>query len=139
VTCQIPDEDEVTAAIAGVPAGTNFVCVAFEKDSALQCLKWYSTNGILVTRLHPAQSIGSFRDEPDFLSHVVWQPGDRYGVVTRDNNDVWRVTWFGPEVLQGRYARFEMTGKAAVPLTPKQLTALGLDKVRPHRFEQPPK
>ena len=52
----------------------------------------------ILTTMHPARCSWS-RQNPDnpkvnWDAYVRWQPGERYGVVTRTKAGIWRVSWF---------------------------------------------
>ena len=92
--------------------------------------------------LHPARCVWSYQnpDNPkvNWDAYVRWQPGERYGVVTRSTAGAWRVSWFEANAvpLRGRWwpfgggeASFDVTAGQMVPLSAEQLTTLGLDKV----------
>jgi hypothetical protein len=131
-----PSAGRVRVHVEHLPPDTTFCSVASEGDEGLRSMHWYSTNGLVTTEIHPSDHFLSYIDpdtaNPMLPSCVVWRKGQRYGIVTRDITNVWRITWFGPDVRQLGGANFNLAQGVAVPLTPQQVKELGLDKVKPY-------
>jgi hypothetical protein len=74
-----------------------------------------------------------------FDPYVVWKCGRRYGVVTKNTETQWQVTWFEPDALQrsswlwylsGRgLVTFDMSKGQTESLSDCQVEGLGLDGV----------
>ena len=92
--------------------------------------------------MHPVACNWSFHDPDrpavDWHAYVRWQPGERYGVVTRHTDGAWRVSWFGAEAVPvrgrqwlfgGGEATFDVAAGQTVPLAAEQVQTLGLDTV----------
>jgi hypothetical protein len=141
-TCGAPDPGTVEVEIANLPVGTNFASVASEANGNLQSMKWYiGSNGLYASRTYSAASDMSYRNPKDpnepWNKMVVWTDGARYGIVTRNQKGEWHVTWFGPEILQGRKAKFDLSKGVKLPLTPEKVKELGLDAVKMPQLADP--
>jgi hypothetical protein len=128
--------NNVWVSITNLPEGTKFVSVAYDKGSQLHSMNAVSGRP-LGTIMHPANWIWSYQtyERPgnpsvhDWEATVEWRDGDRYGAVTCDENGIWRVAWFAPNVRQENSATFDLSQGMSVPLTEKQVTELELGKV----------
>jgi hypothetical protein len=94
--------------VSNIPAGTEFLCMVVEREGQVHVMNWYSTQAAGPLLLHPAGARQSNLDpsRPALRRDVcvAWEPGDRYGVVTRMARGDWAVTWFdaSANVVQGR-------------------------------------
>jgi hypothetical protein len=132
-----PDRCEV--AITGIPQGTEFLCLAAERDGQLHAMRW-SREGVLSPFLTNATGSQWSHPDPNHPqlapgAHVQWQPGDRYAVVTRNVRGAWFVTWLDPSAIQfhdhvpilgGGRARLELSRGVTEPLPRERLRELGL-------------
>jgi hypothetical protein len=129
--------------LTNIPVGTNFVSLVADSGEALRNMEWSPNSELSVPfTMHPARCIWSFQnpDRPkvDWHAYVRWQPGERYGVVTRSRDGTWRISWFEADsapirgrrwLLGGGEASFDITAGRTVPLSAEQVRTLGLDKV----------
>jgi hypothetical protein len=104
-------------------------------------MEWSPKSEILVPfTMHPAQCVWSEQnpDNPkvDWDAYVRWQPGERYGVVTRSTSGIWRVTWFEANavpirgrllILGGGKVAFDLSLGQTVLLPREQIRWLGLE------------
>jgi hypothetical protein len=135
--------DRIRVTFRNVPPGTTFLSIIAETDGLASNMNW-SPQLILPFEMAPGRCTWSRRfpdngheDETHYF--VMWIEGARYGLVTRNTDKQWSVTWFGAAAvpLEGRIfllgggrATFDMVrGKTeAFPLG--KVEALGLDEVQ---------
>jgi hypothetical protein len=101
----------------------------FEPQSPVHPKDWYWSNPNVIRKSHPS-----------FNPLVVWKFGRRYGVVTRNTEKQWRVTWFEPDDLQGSscfwyisgngLVTFNMAKRQTETLSVCDVEGLGLDDVK---------
>ena len=129
--------------IANIPGGTNFASLVADSGGTLSNMEWSPNSELSMPfTMHPAQCNWSYQnpDNPkvDWHAYVRWQPGERYGVVTRSTDGTWRVCWFETDsvpirgrlwVLGGGEASFDVAARQTAPLPMEQVRALGLEKV----------
>ena len=129
--------------LTNIPAGTTFVSLVADSGGALHNMDWSPRSEISVPfTMHPADCIWSVQNpdnlDVDWHSYVRWQPGERYGVVTRSTDGTWNVAWFEADsvpiqgrlwLLGGGEASFDITAGRTAPLPAEQLRTLGLDEV----------
>jgi hypothetical protein len=120
--------------VENLSPGTTFWSVASEQDGMLRSMNWYRGRSLTGGQKHPATGGWSYPglSETHAKGQVVWQEGERYGVVTRNKDNVWLITWFGPDVHKPDEVKLNLSQGVPTPLTPQQLKELGLDKVRPY-------
>lgn len=129
--------------IANIPKGTTFASLVAESGGTLSNMEWSPSNELSTPfTMHPAECIWSYQtpDDPkvNWHAYVRWQPGERYGLVTRSTDGTWRVSWFGADsvpirgrlrLFGGGEVSFDVAGGQTVPLTVEQVKALGLQKI----------
>lgn len=129
--------------ITNIPTGTNFASLVVDSGGILSNMDWSPSSELATPfTMHPAQCIWSYQNPENprvwWNAFVRWQPGERYGVVTRSTDGTWRVSWFGADsvpiegrlwVLGGGKASFDLSAGQTVPLSAEQVKSLGLDKV----------
>lgn len=135
--------NRVAITVADIPPGTHFLSFVIESDGKIEPMYWYS--GMFRTSpMHPLECIWSFRfpDDGPILKHkpfLVWKWGDRYGVIRRQTDKTWWVTWFEATSvpLRGRdwffgggAAHFPLAQGKTEPLPMEQVRRLGLGDVR---------
>jgi hypothetical protein len=141
-SCQNPS-DRVRLYATNIPRGTDFLSVAALRGGRLHSMAWSPKHIFDPMTMHPADCSWSHLIHPnnpqvDWAAYVRWQWGDRYGIVTRDTEGNWRITWFDistvsleghKPLLGGGEVRFDMSQGVTEPLTDRQRTELGFDNV----------
>jgi hypothetical protein len=131
--------DRVRVSVINIPDDVYFVSLAAATRGKLQTMHW-SVKKIVVGTMHPTRCTWSYHPGPsiDWSAYVKWQSGEKYGVVTRTTDRVWRVTWFEANalpicgrviVLGGGTAYFDMSKGRALPLLPEEVKDLCLEDV----------
>ena len=129
--------------IENIPTGTDFACLVSDSGGMARSMEWSPKSELSTPfTMHPARCVWSYQspDHPkvNWNAHVRWEPGERYGVVTRNAADIWRVSWFEANTvpLRGRSwlfgggeASFDVYEGQMVPLSAEQVKSLGLEKV----------
>jgi hypothetical protein len=130
-----PDRFEV--AVTNIPLGTEFLCLAAERDGQLYAMRW-SRDGVLGPFLTSATGSQWSHPDPnhpqlDAGAHVQWQPGQRYAVVTRMVRGGWYAIWLDPGaidlqeyVLGGGKAHLNLSRGVKQRLPHTRLHELGL-------------
>ena len=126
----------VRVSAINIPVGTDFASFVAESDGILSNMEWSPKSEIhLPFTMDPASCIWSIQnpDNPkvDWNAYVRWQPGERYGVVTRNTSGTWRVTWFeaGAVPIRGRLLVLG-GGEVAFDLSLGQTELMPADQVR---------
>jgi hypothetical protein len=99
--------DNVLVKVFDVEPSTRRVCLVADTPDGPEVMCWCAKK-VTPFKVHP----GRYGDNVNPEGHgsevtlpVWWVDGRRYGVLTRDHEDRWRVFWFSPEEahLRGRY------------------------------------
>jgi hypothetical protein len=102
ILLQCHPRGRVEISVKNIPDGTRFLCLAAESDDGLKLMDW-SPQMIVPFRMPPRDCIMSYGSSDDRAPmtgrHVMWEFGDRYGIVTARGNDDWWITWFPAEKL----------------------------------------
>lgn len=135
--------NRVKVSVIGIPDQTHFISIVAEEDGELENMDWSpGFGGMAMGRMHPRDCTASFRNPgmSDTLeTFVYWRWGARYGVVRRELDKTWWVTWFSaPEVpLRGRgllagrgSVEFDLAKGNTEPLPLEHIERLGLADIR---------
>jgi hypothetical protein len=92
--------DRVVVTVTRIDRSTRLLCLVAEMPDGPQAM-WWSLEKVGPDSMHPAGcSVSHYNPERHrggVTRKVLWRDGGRYGVLTRDADDAWRVYWFGPE------------------------------------------
>ena len=131
--------DRVQISVSNIPAGTRFLCLAFERDGKVELMDW-SIYYVVPGRMAPEDCTWSYRspddDQPIVNRYVMWEFAGRYGVVTRRTDEIWRITWFEANALpiQGRGFLLGQ-GEVDIDLAKGRTEQMNADDIRRFGFE----
>ncbi len=100
--------DKVLVTVKGIDPSTRLLCMVVDTPRGPEAM-WWSLEKVTPFRMHPnhctVSDFNSQREGNEATRPVSWVDGARYGVLTGDNKDRWRVFWYNPEEvhLRGRY------------------------------------
>jgi len=136
--------ERVRVQLINIPSDVYFACVVSKSDSEIRIMEWYPESEIMTCfPMHPADCIWSFRDglppSDESELYVRWRPASSYGIVTRNTECVWKITWFSKgaiglehrsKLFAGGEARFDYDAGVTQMLEKEDLQKLGLQSVR---------
>jgi hypothetical protein len=135
--------DRVRVRIVGIPDGTHFICVVAADEGGIRSMDWsHAAFGASIGPMNPKECISSFRDPndpPQLDEFVFWRLGTRYGVIRRQVDQTWWVTWFDSHqvpvsdrslILGGGSAVLSLKGRKAEPVPQDVVCALGFQEIR---------
>jgi hypothetical protein len=132
--------DRVAVSIQNVSADVRFICLIAETNQGPEAMNWYV--GVITpsAAMHPRRCSRSIRvanEGSTFNANVQWKEATRFGVLTRNDHDEWRVYWFTPEevnltgrrwLIGGGNSRIVMPNpRAAEAASDEFLECVGLD------------
>jgi hypothetical protein len=138
---QFHPRDRIAIEITNVPAGTRFLCLVAETEEGIVAMNW-SPSMIVPFAMNPRDCTISYvmGTGPVIANrYVMWRFGSRYGVVTRQDEKVWRVYWFQAQdvPLAGRRfllgegtAAFDLLKAKAEQPAADLLRRLGIEDLR---------
>jgi len=126
--------DRVEISVQNIPLGTRFLCLISAKEGKIKLMDW-SPYYIFPGRMAPGNCTMSYRSPDDQKAianwHVMWDFGDRYGIVTRRIDKKWRITWFNAADLPLE-GRGDLLGEGSVEmdLAKGQTEQVDADEIR---------
>jgi hypothetical protein len=117
--------DRVVVNVTRIDPSTRLLCLVAETPDGPQPM-WWSLEKVAPFSMHPSGCVVSLYD-PEWqrgtiTSRVLWREGRRYGVLTRDEDDAWRVYWFDPEDVHLEWKHWPgRGGRASIRLPRKYL------------------
>jgi hypothetical protein len=124
----------VKIGVTNLPGGTRYASVVADSGGQIQNMDWLVKTAMIRGRMHPQQCVWSYHDgknpKINWDAYVCWVEGERYGVLTCNEKDEWRVTWFGSDVRRNSVAHFDITKGTPGTAIPEQVQSLGLEKVQ---------
>ena len=117
--------DRVVVTVTPIDPATRLLCLIAETPDGPQPM-WWSLEKVGPFSMHPARcTVSDYSPEWDRGSvtrKVLWRDGGRYGVLTRDVDDAWRVFWFDPEDVHLEWKGWPgRGGRASIDLPRKSL------------------
>ena len=129
--------DRVQCTVKNMPVGTRWFCLASENDGQIELMDW-SPYHIFPGRMTPQSCTLSYPAEEARLVRrdVMWQFGNRYGVVTRGTDKKWRITWLNAAdvPIHGRVFLFG-EGEVEMDLAKGQTELMNTDDIRRFGFQ----
>jgi hypothetical protein len=132
--------DRVAVSIQNVSADVRFICLIAETNQGPEAMNWYV--GVITpsATMHPGRCSRSIRvanEGSTFNANVQWKQATRFGVLTQNEHDEWKLYWFTPEemhltgrrcLIGGGTSRIVVPNPAfAEEVLPELLERVGLD------------
>ena len=136
--------DRVKVTTSQFPPDTMFISFVSESNGILQNMDWYPRSELMLPfTMRPSESVWSsleFNETPkmiDWDAYVKWRWGEKYGLVTRDRDGNWRITWFLPKdvpikrhwfIIGNGEAHFDLNKGTTTHFSQEKLMELSLDQ-----------